>query len=417
MPKWISQREKPSTSKRALTRTRYLSSLVADVDSHIKSYFKEYPSGETVTLYIMEKIGLERLESLVTNNSRVSTVLQDMGLLIILRLVYIYSPDFVHTYRSDDGKSVATKHAKFHGIDWLNKFTPHKIISKQQNEDRIVLDTNCLIELLKGSNKAIDLNQLKKLKKGHPISISDTAIFELLDIIHKGHQSWSSWTDIALTLNSVIDKKLPIAPSGIDACHMSKFISNNNSFDYHSYYCALWRRLVSIKNLHDIEKPFEYEDSIGQRFRMNGVDWNNLSKERDYRHHKWSNAVNRWGSSKLNLKAKDVVTTTEEIYQLQRKDLASLLTPQQLDRIDLYSRSIALLAARANLSKEPYVSKDLNDALDFDILFCVMYPGIICTEDRRMKAITSDSGSADKWRVMNGGDLIEFLSKKQDHQN
>lgn len=81
-----------------------------------------------------------------------------------------------------------------------------------------------------------------------------------------------------------------------------------------------------------------------------------------------------------------------------------------MDKLDLAARVLAAYAMKVNDPIHPY-TPDPNDAIDFDVLFSIALPAIVCTSGGGLLKLVKRSGSGLGWKVMKPVDLLEWLRR------
>lgn len=405
MAKWVSQAVSSSVSKRAQTKTSYLSGVVSLIDRTITEYFNLRPEGEDVTVEVLRRLGRARLLRFVEGDEeRLGTVKQDVGLLVAIRLVKLFTDRRVLTYREDDGKRVSTRPART-GPPWVNRFTPHRVVPVQ-NLDRIVLDTNAVRSVIHGDSHALDLEALRLWKGQHPVSIADPAWAELVKQLLDGAVPFSLWAQRIQMFDAVLDSDLPIVPSGREAAAMSG-IQDSPKFDYRqtqAYYRAVWHYVSSARGVKDFQKSQEFMFPDGRRYEIGPLLAERLREVLDHRFDLWQKFIKRLAS-----RGPIPADAADEVAADILSALAVGMDVAKIDRLDLPVRILARYAIKASAPEHPYLGDNPNDAIDFDVLFTVSMQVILCTSDGAMKKLAHQSGSADANRLMTPKELLDWL--------
>lgn len=135
MPVWITQREFPSKTTRTEKRVQYLDSdaeLAKVADAAREQYFRNEPDGEFITLRIFEEIGKSKLEEIAQRTGKkISTVIQDIGLWVPIRISSALGGDALETYRQDRITFNCSKRpvpaAWKSKVPFVSSCTPHRL--------------------------------------------------------------------------------------------------------------------------------------------------------------------------------------------------------------------------------------------------------------------------------------------------
>lgn len=402
MARWVSQAESSSVSKSARTRTAYLAPVVGEVDAVIASYFAARPDGEDVTVQVLQSLGRARLVRLAGSERQLDTVKQDVGLLVALRLVDLYGASRILSRREDDGRRASTRPARS-GPDWVNRFTPHRLLPDSSTH-RIVLDTNAVRAVLHGDSDALDLAELERLKGPRSVSIADPAWAELIKQFHDGRIKPHEWSERIKAFDRVLDPQLPLAPSGHEAAAMSG-MADPRKYDFaqtRAYYRAVWRYVADSKSPRDFARKEVFEAPNGARFQIGPLPKERVREVLAERARLWDRFI---ASLRIGEQG-----DTDELANAILNNLTLGLGDAQVDKLDLVARVIADYAMKVNDPRHPYVP-DPNDAIDLDVLFAVALPAIVCTSDGGLLKLAKRSGSGLGWKVMKPAELLEWLRR------
>ena len=406
MAEWVKQSNRPSDTTSALGRTRYLAELDREIDELVEEYFADRPDGETVTPFVLTRLGKARLESFI-GRRKLGTVKQDVGRRIPIRMNELYTRDRVLTYRGSGGQP-STRPVPSDMASWIGKFTPHRLLPATRGV-RIVLDTNVVREVIYG-DESVDVDALVERRGTHPFSIADPAWAELVHSLSKDERglSFDLWRRRAGELDRLLDPELPIVPSGQEAAVMSG-LESQRGFDYSraaAEYRAVWRLTLGANTMADFGRPMAGSYPGGEQFQIGPLRPGKLKEALEARHEQWKNFCARIGSTRES-GALSVDDASNAILEY----LGATMTPAHLDKLDLVVRTLALHAVRINGGRSKR-TPDLNDAIDFDVMFTVTLPAVICTSDKGMLNLAHESGSGDDWRVKSPTELLDFLKSE-----
>jgi hypothetical protein len=137
---WVSQERFSSRNARTVERTRYLENDRGVIEKAIRSYFREDPRGEQVTLAGLDALGEDRVHELTRlHHKSVDTIKQDIGLFVAIVLGELYKPAGIETYRDERTMRNATRarSPRWTGLTWVSKYTPHRLASRQDSLGRM----------------------------------------------------------------------------------------------------------------------------------------------------------------------------------------------------------------------------------------------------------------------------------------
>lgn len=401
MPRWVPQDVVSSITPASRRRTEYLSPLMDQVREHVRGYIDQHPSAHDVTLEILARLG-DSLHAYEPQKSR-KRLNQDVGLLVAQTLVDLYGPHRVLTLRADDGHDVATRRNTRPGLRFVERYTPHQILPEGKLPVlRIILDTNVVRSFLQEDASAFDPVKVAHLKGDHPISIADGAFAELVRALSEERMPVEKWTHRVDALDQILDRDLPITPGGADLTAMAG-LSRMHGVDMqelHAIYRQAWERLRTCRTSMDIRNlSFTVEKADGQRKPVP------LASLLDDTGKKWDGVMASLGSL-LAGKNQDMDEVTDFIGQ----NLLLELKEEAKAKLDLPIRA---LAKRAMQFADNPASRGSNDAIDFELLFTIALPGVVCTADISLIQLVQETGSGDAWRVMEPPQLVHWLAEVQ----
>ncbi|MBN2384608.1 hypothetical protein JXQ70_17175 [bacterium] len=145
MPKFVSQREKSSSTTRTLGTVAYLEQqpgLRDIVEGAIDNYLQSVPEGEQVTLACFKAIGKDRLHALAETesirrkkpiNKMIDLIKQHIGLWVPIILAQKFGPENIYTFRNEKDLINANRLVPDFWkpeLYWVSSFTPHRRILK-----------------------------------------------------------------------------------------------------------------------------------------------------------------------------------------------------------------------------------------------------------------------------------------------
>ncbi|EAU64666.1 hypothetical protein STIAU_1379 [Stigmatella aurantiaca DW4/3-1] len=331
---------------------------------------------------------------------------QDVGLLVAIRLAGLFGACQVMTLREDDGKRVATRDASRAGLDWVSRYTPHRVLS-EDSADRIILDTNIVRYIIQGSTNpenVLDLVDLGRLKGDHKVSIADAAWAELLEALvrHTGGMSSEEWARNVGQFGAVLDPELPILPGGRELAILSGLVASPE-FKFSEvapFYRAVWGYTSGATSAEDLLKSYTYKTEDGREYVIGPLDFSSPMKVFGERAAKWETYISNV--------ALGIPLDLEQHVAAVRSGLAVDMPMQAVDRLGLFVHAVAHYAVEANNPARPYEA-DINDAVDLDILYAATLPAVVCTTDKRLQRIARNTGSSEGWRVMTPSELLAWL--------
>lgn len=402
MPRWVLQQDRSSSTNSARNRTRYLRPLAETVARAVSDYVAQRPDAEDVTLAVCESIGPTELERLGAERTPVQRE-TDMGLFVAQTLVNLYGAERVLTLRSDNGQDAHTRPNHRASVAWVTAFTPHRVLpsAPPPSPDRIVLDTSAIRSVIHQDPDALDVAELSRLRGNLLVSLADGAVAELAAALTQGRLDVVAWANRIEVFDAIIAQDLPFAPGGIELAALAglRDPAGLDLDEMRAYYRGVWTHFRSIRTVNDITRA----GPLGRlnRTHVEGVlegaanDWTG-----------WVDGA-RAGMAECAAQG-NPVRDEEELRDLLRNSLRPDLSEQDLDRLDVAVRVIARRTFQT-ASAHGYEPEGHNDALDFDLLFGLALPAIVCTGDQRLINLARQTDAWDAWRVMSPQELIDWL--------
>jgi hypothetical protein len=251
---------------------------------------------------------------------------------------------------------------------------------------RVILDTCTVRSHLHCIGNQIDLDGIHRSSELLRISIAGGTIFELLEQLIEGRVQWSEWGQKIRTIDSVLDRRWPIFPTGNPLALLSKTQTgeHSNIESTRRLLCAAWDSLRSAACTDDLKAGVNYEDVDGKHYsvRLNAEDLSTRGADLRDGWKGWVGNV----SELINATFKSP-PPEDFLADLVRKKLGSGLgdSIDLADRLDAAARLVAKFAYESVNQRTPYnphSDKRRGDAIDFMMLFYLPLPAIVCTADQ-----------------------------------
>lgn len=410
MAQWISQSNVPSITPSTRRRTAYLTSLGPDVRSAIGAYFDAHPDGKEVTLAVLDALGRDRLEQ-VRGHRSFGRVKQDVGLLAAQTLVDLHGATRVETLRRQNQRSVSSRRCRWDSLDWVDSFTPHRILPSSPTAPRILLDTGIVRNVIHGDQGALDSSTLTGLKGAHPVSIADGALAELAAALFRGSVSLADWRARIGAFDDLLDPDFPVAPGGKE---VASFWGGHSPVgldlaEARAYYRAAWAYLRNATSAADMSRREIFYAPSGRGYSIQ-LDQQHVEAVLAEAGQKWSAWVSNMAALIKGLRDGGEDVTEAGLRQLTKSGLTINMSEADAGKLDLVIHVLAKRAIQAVTGRTPYNPKGKpNDALDLDLLFAIPLPAWVCTTDGPLYHLVQATQSADKSAVMTLDELIERL--------
>lgn len=404
MAKWVKQSEVPSITPNSRRRTEYLRSLRAEVAEIIKSYVEKNPEAEDVTLEVLSKIGRKRLEALAPNKS-INSLKQDFGLFIAQTLVDIYGARRIESLRRSDGLAASTRRNQRKELDWVQTYTPHRVLELQKQIPRIILDTSTVRCIIHGDAEALNLKKLSKLKGEHLISVADGATAELANALLRGSIPLSDWKKNIVLLNEVLDPTFPVAPGGKELAALwgAHPMKGLNLDEMQWYYKSVWEFFCGLQDASELLKSKIVSSPWGGLYTFR-LDQQHTKEVLEEAGKQWSDWVKKMSPLLESLKKNGEKINEKEVCDFIASGLVVDMGHADVVKLDLLIRVMA-----KRVLDSSYNPKTSNDAIDLDLLFGIPLPAIICTNDKKLIRFVNLTTSGDKSKVMDPRTLLEYL--------
>lgn len=272
----------------------------------------------------------------------------------------------------------------------------------------IVIDTSVIRETLKGNAElGIDLAELAALRRTAPVSLSQTAYIELANQLRQGAFTFGQWRAVAPALDAVIDREHPIVPLGI-ALRVMLGTATADGVDLDGGLRglrAMWHVLSTARAPADLQEGrqivFEGEP---RRFHPSAIE-----RELGQTGRRWAgifdNVVKDLGRP---IAPEDRSWLADGIRRgVGDEDVARV--PERETAVQLAAEWHVLHGWR--YEKGHGYKPKLNDAMDFDQLFALGLPAIICTSDGKFRERVRQLGTPGSDRVLSAAELIDRLRR------
>ncbi|MCU0658845.1 MAG: hypothetical protein MUF64_27375 [Polyangiaceae bacterium] len=271
---------------------------------------------------------------------------------------------------------------------------------------RIILDANIIRGTISG-NAAIglDLAVLEALRGRAPVSLSQTAYLELTNQLRNQRFTFDEWQAIAPVLDKLIDPIIPIVPIGI-ALRVMLGVATAHELELKNGFSglrAMWHVLKTATSSSDVTEGqrIMFEGEL-REFRPSGIKA------------EFDKTEKRWGRAFEGL----VKALGRPVRPDDRSWLADAIR-RHFGNEDV--RQIPELETAVQLAVEFLVlhglgykkgkgyRPKLNDAMDFDQLYALGLPAIICTSDGKFLNRVRSLKTPGSERVLYPNELISHL--------
>lgn len=272
--------------------------------------------------------------------------------------------------------------------------------------DWIVLDTSVVHETVRGNaTLGIDLAALAALRGSAPVSLSLTAYIELTNQLAKQKFTFPRWQVVASALDAMIDPEHPIIPMGI-ALRVMLGVATCDESDLQRGLRGLrvmWYVLRTAEAPHHLKEgrrlTFEGER---REFRLAAI-----KGELDERERKWIAPFERL----VDELGRPVVPADR---QWLAEGIRRHVGDDDVAKIPELETAVQLAVEWLVLHGVQYekglgYKPKLNDAMDFDQLFVLGLPAVICTSDGKFLRRVRSLGTPGSDRVLSPGELLDGL--------
>jgi len=259
----------------------------------------------------------------------------------------------------------------------------------------IIFDTDVVRHTLDGdAQHGIDLFELERLRGTRPVSISEIASLELLDDLMSNELHFKQWNTFARRLSPVLDPDFPIIPNG--AALSAMLGVGQVDFDIGRQQRIAWKVLESARRHSDLRD--------GRRLHFEGRMWT-FRRSSVRRIH--SEVESRWNG----LFARMAQAAGGAIRSRDRKSVESAIRGNlsleiaQVPELETVVRGMGIRFGEYGQGYRP----KLNDALDFEHLYMLGLPAIVCTSDRRARNFARSLKTPGSERVLSPSELLDRL--------
>lgn len=131
MAEFIKQSEFSSTTDRTKRRTMFLNFMDNNFRIWIREYYVNYPDGDQITLYILSKIGKERIVEFESETNRTFDELKRcIGLRIPMIIAEMVGESNTESFRNPSTYKNSTRSVSVDWNEissWVKSYTPHRI--------------------------------------------------------------------------------------------------------------------------------------------------------------------------------------------------------------------------------------------------------------------------------------------------
>ncbi len=283
----------------------------------------------------------------------------------------------------------------------------------------IIFDTNIVRGPVEGQGDKLDLVEFQKSKGLHPVGLAIGAALELLYWLQHS-ASDASFARVGSVLEKfgrILDPEFPIAPETPDLAGfagLGPYPDNRTRADASSLSKVLWRKLQAIRTREDALRPIEVVLPSGRRMTVapEGGPKGALKRIGD-----------NWIDPLLVPLAKQLAKEDPEYEGLtdahakrffentKQKAAAWLGLPiHALERLDL---QVQMMLRRTRLVTRPEFQPPKkatsNAAVDTALLFYMVLPAVVCTDDGAFVNAVREQRSEDRVRVMLPSELLGWL--------
>lgn len=258
----------------------------------------------------------------------------------------------------------------------------------------IVLDTDVVRHTVQGRlDVGIDLGRLQRARGNHPVSLSEVACVELMDDLIKGNVTFDAWQRTVPALDAVLDADIPVVPNGRGLGAMLGLVSIE--FDLSQSQRTAWEILRGARKLNDLRH--------GRRFEIDGV-------VRVFKRLKlpvlFAEVEASWVERFRKIDDNFGPVRSDDRDEMRQR--VRTILGEDLVRVPELELVVCATVERLIQHGRGYRPK-LNDALDFEHLFMVGLPGIVCSSDRRARNFARELRAPGSERFMSPSDLLAFL--------
>ncbi len=259
----------------------------------------------------------------------------------------------------------------------------------------LVLDTDVTRHTVQGrSELGIDLAALARAKDRLLLSISEVAYLELVDDLTKGNISIKEWRAFAMRVHPLLDPDYPVIPNGRGLAAMLGI--ERVDYDLSQSQRSAWHALRSVRRRKDLQDGRSVmSDGVRRVFRPREI-----SRVLQEVEAKW---VGLFAEAESRAEGPVVAKDRREVRDAIRTTLgADVARRPELELV------IAATVERLIQHGRGYRPK-LNDALDYEHLYMVGLPAIVCTSDSGFRNFARGLGVLGSDRIKSPAEVLEML--------
>jgi Protein of unknown function (DUF2934) len=281
---------------------------------------------------------------------------------------------------------------------------------------RILLDTCTICNYLHAVGKQLDLGAIRTSTEHLRFSLPGGAGVELLEQLTKGRVSWQEWTSGIPAIDSLLDQRWPLLPTGrlLAAIAGTQTYPAVNIEAERRRLRAVWRLLRHSKSTADLQRIGWYEAADGKRCATK-IKLPKLQAAGSAERESWKKYIRRVQTLLAPFGIKQA--TEADILALMKMNQGTCPgdPPDLGDKLDSVARMIACLVAQALKTSDSYnpdSEKRRGDAFDISLLFYVPLPSVICTADEKFVNRLRDTGAPHARQVVSVEEFNEIVKRR-----
>lgn len=278
---------------------------------------------------------------------------------------------------------------------------------------RILLDTCTVRNHLHANGMQLDFKAIHSSVEQLRFSLPGGAGVELLEQLTEGRVSWKEWTTGIQAIDSILDQRWPLLPTGRQLAAIAG-TQTNVAIDIEAerrHLRAVWRLQRHSKSTSDLERGGWYEGVDGQRYAIK-LELPKLQSAGAAERDSWKNYIRHIQTLLPSLGVKQA--SEADILALMKMNQGTYPgDPVDLgDKLDSVSRMIARLVSQALKKKGPYnpdTDKRRGDTFDISLLFYIPLPSVICTADEKFVNRLRSTGAPHARQVVSVEEFNELV--------
>jgi hypothetical protein len=283
----------------------------------------------------------------------------------------------------------------------------------------IILDTTIVRAPLSGQPDLLDLRDLRRLKRKHPVALADGVMVEILRWLEESgsDQDFERVRPVLDAFDRVLDPEFPIAPGGNDLPAFGGLVPyarGVNRRDRSLFAKAIWKNLRTIESRSDVSRPIRFRDSNGRQIDLPFAGTKAMLRSLA---EGWHVEPVAEIAEHARARGEDTKLTAAEVSDLTRRMLniatqALGLSPNHpaIARLHLHAQH---MVRWTRLAMQPSFiapkQKRSNQVVDAILLLYLVLPAVVCTADEKLVRSVRELPSEDRVRVMTPTELVEWL--------